>query len=52
MVFTPFPRESFSAAAVLDWHRLRWQIELVFNRFKQIAPWGHLPKYDPESAKA
>ena len=52
MVFTTFPRESFPAVAVLDWYRLRWQIELVFKRFKQIAQLGHLPKYDPESSKA
>lgn len=52
MVFTTFPQESFPAAAVLDWYRLRWQIELVFKRFKQIAQLGHLPKYDPESSKA
>jgi hypothetical protein len=37
---------------VLRWYRLRWQIELVFKRFKQIAQLGHLPKYDDESAKA
>jgi Transposase DDE domain len=52
MVFTTFPRDSFPTAAVLDWYRLRWQIELVFKRFKQIAQLGHLPKYDPESSKA
>jgi hypothetical protein len=52
MVFTTFPPESFPAARVLDWYRLRWQIELVFKRFKQIAQLGHLPKYDPESSKA
>jgi hypothetical protein len=37
---------------VLEWYRFRWQIELVFKRFKQIAQLGHLPKQDPESAKA
>ena len=52
MVFTTFPRELFPAGVVLDWYRLRWQIELVFKRFKQIAQLGHLPKYDPESSKA
>ena len=36
----------------MEWYRFRWQIELVFKRFKQIAQLGHLPKQDPESAKA
>ena len=52
IVFTTFPEEEFSAFAIMEWYRLRWQIELVFKRFKQIAQLGHLPKYDDESAKA
>ena len=51
MVLTTFPAERFSAALVLEWYRCRWQVELVFKRFKQIAQLGHLPKYDDESAK-
>jgi len=51
-VVTTFPEASFSAAEVLEWYRLRWQVELVFKRFKQIAQLGHLPKHDDESAKA
>ena len=52
IVFTTFAEERFPAAAVLDWYRLRWQIELVFKRFKQIAGLGHVPKHDEESAKS
>jgi hypothetical protein len=52
IVFTTFSESRFTAAEVLRWYRLRWQIELVFKRFKQIAQLGHLPKYDDESAKA
>jgi hypothetical protein len=51
MVVSTFPKR-FSPSEVLEWYRLRWQIELVFKRFKQIAHLGHLPKYDDESAKA
>jgi hypothetical protein len=51
MVFTTAP-ESFSATQVLEVYRLRWQIELVFKRFKQLAQLGHLPKQDEESSKA
>ena len=52
IVFTTFPEPAFSAADVLDWYRLRWQVELVFKRFKSLAQLGHLPKYDDDSAKA
>lgn len=52
IVFTTFPESSFSASEVLQWYRLRWQVELVFKRFKSLAQLGHLPKYDDESAKA
>ena len=52
IVFTTFPEDEFSDTDVLEWYRLRWQIELVFKRFKQIAQLGHLPKHDDDSAKA
>ena len=52
MVFTTFPSKSFSAERVLESYRIRWQIELVFKRFKQIADLGHLPKHDDQSSKA
>jgi hypothetical protein len=43
---------AFSTATVLELYRLRWQIELVFKRLKSILGLGHLPKKDPQSAKA
>ena len=52
MVFTTLLEAEFSAPTILEWYRLRWQIELVFKRFKQIARLGHLPKNDPASARA
>src|ERR1019366_2178105 len=52
MVLTTFPAPEFSLQQVLDHYRFRWQIELVFKRFKQIAQLGHLPKYDQDSAKS
>jgi transposase len=51
MVFTTAP-QSFTAQQILEIYRLRWQIELVFKRFKQLAQLGHLPKQDDESSKA
>lgn len=52
ILFTTFPAAAFPAATVLDWYRTRWQVELVFKRFKSLAQLGHLPKRDDESAKA
>jgi hypothetical protein len=44
--------ETFSAAEVLDLYRARWQVELAFKRMKSLFGVGHLPKYDPLSARA
>ena len=52
IVFTTFSEEAFSAREVLEWYRLRWQVELVFKRLKSLAQLGHLPKHDDESARA
>jgi hypothetical protein len=51
LVFTTLPASQFTAAEVLEWYRLRWQIELVFKRLKSLAGIGHLPKYDERSAR-
>ncbi len=52
IIFTTFPEESFTDIGVLEWYRIRWQVELVFKRFKSIAQLGHLPKYSSDSSKA
>lgn len=51
-VFATFPARLHSATTVLNAYRIRWQVELVFKRFKQLAELGHLPKHDDESARA
>jgi hypothetical protein len=52
MVFTTAPASHFSTAEVLEWYRVRWQIELVFKRLKTLAGLGSLPKHDDQSARA
>ena len=52
ILFTTLPHEKFSTLEILDWYRLRWQIELVFKRLKSLTAFGHLPKYDDVSARA
>ena len=52
MVLSTFPPAMYSTPRVLEAYRLRWQVELVFKRLKQIAQLGHLPKHDQESSQA
>ncbi len=52
IVFTTLDEAQFPAESVLEWYRVRWQIELVFKRLKTIARLSHLPKHDEESVRA
>jgi hypothetical protein len=49
-VFTTW--KTAPAQQILEWYRVRWQIELVFKRMKSLAQLGHLPKYDDHSSRA
>lgn len=50
VVFTTW--RNAAAVDILDWYRVRWQIELAFKRLKSLAQFGHLPKYDDRSSRA
>ena len=52
MLFTDLPAEQLSTSDVLNWYRMRWQIELLFKRLKSLANTGHLPKHDEGSARS
>lgn len=52
IVLTSVPEQEISTAHVLQLYRLRWQIELAFKRLKSLLQTGHVPKYDPASARA
>jgi len=43
---------SASTQVILEWYRVRWQIELAFKRLKSLAQLGHLPKHDERSSRA
>lgn len=52
IVFTTLLPAEGKAREVLQWYRVRWQIELVFKRLKSLLQFGHLPKYDESSSRA
>jgi len=52
VVVTSLPVGEFSARAVLNLYRMRWQIELAFKRLKSLLNTGHVPKVDPDSVRA
>ncbi|WP_050031397.1 IS4 family transposase [Verrucomicrobium sp. BvORR034] len=52
VVLTTVPRDTLSDVEVLQWYRVRWQIELAFKRLKSLGDVGHLPKSDERSSRA
>jgi len=51
IIFTTLPK-SYDTKKVLEYYRLRWQVELSFKRLKSILGLGHLKKFDETSARA
>lgn len=49
-VITSLPA-SISAEKVLDFYRLRWQVELVFKRYKSLLGFGNVPTKTKESSE-
>ena len=43
---------SSPVTTLLEWYRVRWQIELTFKRLKSLACLGQLPKHDHQSSRA
>ena len=52
VVLTTVSEAVLSAEEVLQWYRVRWQIELAFKRLKSLGDVGHLPKRDAASSRA
>jgi hypothetical protein len=52
VVLTTIESEILSVVEVLEWYRVRWQIELAFKRLKSLGDVGHLPKHDAASSRA
>ena len=51
LLLTSLPDE-YSAEAILQLYRLRWQIELLFKRFKSLLDFGSLPAKQPNLARS
>jgi hypothetical protein len=51
-VLTTVPSHHLRAESILEVYRGRWQVELVFKRLKTILRLSHLPKQDPQGARA
>lgn len=52
LLWTSLDAGQYPAPQVLQFYRLRWQIELVFKRLKSILGLGQLPKHTDASARA
>ena len=52
VLVTSLPREKWELSTVMALYRLRWQIELSFKRLKSLLGASHVPKRDPDSARA
>ncbi|HUI97117.1 MAG TPA: transposase, partial [Xanthobacteraceae bacterium] len=51
LLLTSLPADTFPTADILALYRFRWQIELVFKRFKSLAGLDQLPAKKPELAR-
>jgi hypothetical protein len=52
VVLTTVEPQVLNEVEVLEWYRVRWQIELAFKRLKSLGNVGHLPKRDAASRRA
>ena len=52
VVLTTVATATLADDAVLQWYRVRWQIELAFKRLKSLGDVGHLPKSAERSSRA
>ncbi len=52
LVFTTVSQKVLRTEQVLEFYRVRWQIELRFKHLKSLLGLGCLPKYDQQSCRA
>jgi len=49
VVFTTAPADRLSADQCIELYRLRWQIELLFKRWKSLCGFDRMPNYRPDT---
>ena len=52
ILFTTFEPDAYPLRKILAIYRWRWQIELLFKRFKSILQFGHVPTRDDDASRA
>jgi hypothetical protein len=52
LVLTSLPAEAWSGEKVLELYGIRWQVEILFKRFKSVFALDHLRAHDPQLAQA
>lgn len=52
VVLTTVPEAQLKDDDVLQWYRVRWQVEIAFKRLKSLSAVGHIPKSDDKSSRA
>lgn len=52
VIITSISKVNLTISQILCLYKARWQIEIAFKRLKSILGLGHLPKIDPDSARA
>lgn len=51
-LFTTVPGKRLSAARCVETYRLRWQVELLFKRWKSICDFDQLPNYRDDTIRS
>lgn len=52
LLFTTAPTTRLSAAKCIDAYRLRWQVELMFKRWKSLCHFDRLPNYRDDTIRS
>lgn len=52
VIFTTVPAERMSMAMCLELYRLRWQVELVFKRWKSLCHFDRLPNHRDDTIES
>ena len=49
MLFTTVPFQRLAASQCIELYRLRWQIELLFKRWKSLCGFDRMPNHRPDT---